>query len=95
MHADAETGLTAIPGIDWSECEPKNGCLEELLRTPRIRKKVPRIEPMVEDIRFKVLQLQSTPTPVPLDESCTAAIIAYGRERVHARRQPHLRKECS
>ena len=76
MHADAETALSAIPGTDWSECDPKRSCLEELLRNPRICAKVPRIEPMVEDIRFKVMELQYTPPPVPLDESCTAAIVA-------------------
>jgi hypothetical protein len=81
MHADAETALSSIPSIDWTKCDPKRSCFDEMLRNPRIRAKVPRIEPMVEDIRFKVLELQYTPPPVPLDENCTAAIVAYARAR--------------
>eukprot|EP01044_Picomonas_judraskeda_P002976 COSAG03_NODE_230_length_10295_cov_29.315026_3_plen_129_part_00 len=42
----------------------------------RVRAQVPRIEAMVEDIRFKVLELQYTQPPVQLDENCTAAIVA-------------------
>ena len=40
MHADLETALTAVPGIDWSVCDPKRSCIEELLRNQRIRAKV-------------------------------------------------------
>ena len=90
MHADVETALTAVPGVDWSEWDPKRRCIEELQRNERIRARVPRIDAMVEDIRFKVLELQYTPVPVQLDENCTVAIVAYTHDLGLGRKDGNL-----
>jgi hypothetical protein len=87
MYSDAETALTILPTTKWTDVVPQKTCIRELLTNSHIRAIIPDIDMIAEDVRMKVLELQYTPVPVPLDEDFLAALAAY----THDLQQPEKR----
>ena len=77
MKSDAETAVTMLTTVTWTEVKPQKTCVSELLTNGDIRAIVPKIDMIADDIRMKVLELQFAPGPTKLEDDCLAAIAAY------------------
>ena len=77
MKSDAETAVTMLTTVTWTEVKPQKTCVSELLTNGDIRAVVPDIDMIADDVGMKVLELQFAPGPVKLEDDCLAAIAAY------------------
>ena len=77
MHGAAEGQVTMLPKTSWRDIQPKRSCISEMQTNAAIRKMVPKIDDIVDDVQAKLLELKWCDVPVKLSECCTAAIVAY------------------
>lgn len=77
LAAEADAEVTPIAPTQWCLPEPVQRCKEDLARNSCIKKIVPRIDVLLNDVGIKVFELNYSPVPISLDLDCRFAIAAY------------------